>query len=116
MPSTREPRVGEVWDVNFDPRVGREQGGIRPALVISNDWFNRVPNGLYIVAPITGTDRNIRYHVRLAPPEGGLTKLSVVMCDQARAQSERRFLRLRGVVTRETVELVQAMVGMCIDR
>jgi mRNA interferase MazF len=108
--------MGEVWDVDFDPQVGREQGGIRPALVISNDFFNAVPNGLYFIAPITGTDRNIRYHVRLQPPQGGLTKASVVMCDQARAQSERRFLRRRGTVDRELVELVQAMVGECIDR
>jgi len=108
--------VGEIWDVDFDPRVGREQGAIRPALVISNDSFNRVPNGMHFVAPITGTDRNIRFHVRLAPPEGGLTKPSVVMCDQARAQSERRFLRRRGVVAPETVERVQALVGVCIDR
>jgi mRNA interferase MazF len=116
VPSTPEPRVGEIWDVDFDPRVGREQGGIRPALVISNDYFNRVPNGLLIVAPVTGTDRHIRYHVRIAPPEGGLTKPSVIMCDQARSQSEQRFLRRRGVVTPETVKRVQAMVGEFIDR
>lgn len=112
----RVPSVGEIWDVDFDPRVGREQGGIRPALVISNDSFNLVPNGLYIVSPITGTDRNIRYHVRVAPPEGGLTKPSVIMCEQTRAQSERRFLRRRGVVSPEIVERVQAMVGAFIDR
>lgn len=116
MPSTHEPKVGEIWDVDFDPRVGREQGGIRPALVISNDYFNRVPNGLHFVAPITGTDRNIRYHVRVASPEGGLTKPSVVMCDQARSQSEQRFLRRRGGVSAEVVKRVQAMVGECIDR
>jgi mRNA interferase MazF len=110
------PRVGEIWDVDFDPRVGREQGGVRPALVISNDFFNQVLNGLHFVAPITGTDRNIRYHVRVAPPEGGLSKPSVIMCDQARAQSEQRFLRRRGNVSLDTVRRVQAMVGECIDR
>ncbi len=116
MPSTPEPRTGEVWDIDFDPQVGREQGGVRPALVISNDQFNRLPNGLSIVVPITGTDRNIPLHIRLQPPEGGLTKPSVVMCDQARAQSNQRFLRRRGVVSPEIVALVQAMVGACIDR
>jgi mRNA interferase MazF len=108
--------MGEIWDVDFDPRVGREQGGIRPALVISNDNFNRVPNGLHVVVPITGTDRNIRAHVRIAPPQGGLTKPSVIMCDQVRAQSEQRFLRRRGVVSAEILVLVQALVGTFIDR
>jgi mRNA interferase MazF len=108
--------VGEIWDVDFDPRIGREQGGIRPALVISNDYFNRTPNGLHFVAPMTSRDRNIRTHVRIAPPDGGLTASSVIMCDQARAQSVLRFRRRRGSVSRAVVEQVQALVGECIDR
>lgn len=116
MPNTREFSVGEIWDVDFSPHVGREQGGIRPALVISNDFFNRVPNGLCIVVPITGTDRGIRYHVRVEPPHGGLSKPSVIMCDQARSQSELRFLRRRGRIPDALVAQVQAMVGEFIDR
>jgi hypothetical protein len=38
------------------------------------------------------------------------------MCDQTRAQSERRFLRRRGIVAPDIVKLVQAMVGAFIDR
>jgi len=115
VPNTHEPRAGEVWYVEFDPQVGREQGGIRPALVISNDYFNRVPNGLHFIVPITGTDRNIRHHVRVAPPEGNLTKPSVIMCDQARSQSIERFLHLRGVISPETLQLVQRKVAEIID-
>lgn len=116
MPSIDAPRVGEIWDVDFDPRIGREQGGVRPALVISNDYFNRAPNGLHFIVPITGIDRGIRLHLRLNPPEGGLTKSSVIMCDQARSQSELRFLRRRGNLDPEFVRWVQALVGECIDR
>lgn len=116
MPRSHEPRMGEVWDVDLEPRRGREQGGFRPALVISNDLFNDIPNGLYVVAPITGNDRNIRAHLRIEPPEGGLSKPSVIMCDQARAQSEERFYRHRGVVSDETLLRVQALVGEIINR
>ena len=116
MPSSPEPRVGEVWDVDFDPRVGREQGGIRPALVISNDQFNRVRNGLHIIVPLTGTDRGLAYHVAIRPPEGGLTKPSVIMCEQERSQSIRRFMRRRGRVSSETLQRVQEIVGLFIDR
>lgn len=115
MPTLPSPSAGEVWDLQFTPQVGREQAGFRPALVISNDYYNRTPNGLIIVAPITGTDRGIRYHVRLEPPEGGLTKPSVVMCDQVRAQSLQRFVRLKGVVSPATLQGVQRMVGSFID-
>src|SRR4051812_30760725 len=66
------PQRGDVVMVNLDPTVGHEQGGQRPALVVSDDSLNRSPAGVVIVAPITGTDRNIPAHVRVTPPEGGL--------------------------------------------
>ena len=110
-----EPRAGEIWNVTFDPQIGREQGGIRPALVISSDYFNAVPNELHYIVPITSRDRNLRYHVRVSPPEGGLSRPSVIMCDQAKSQSIHRFIGRQGVVTQETLVKVQKMVGECID-
>lgn len=116
MPSMHEPRAGDIWDVDFSPHVGREQAGIRPALVISNNQFNRVRNELYIVAPITGTDRGLAYHVGVEPPEGGLTKRSLIMCEQEKSQSAQRFLRRRGEVSGQTLRLVQRIVGTLVDR
>jgi mRNA interferase MazF len=112
----REPRVGDVWDVDFSPQVGREQAGILPALVTSIDQFNRIRNDLYIVAPITGTDRGLEYHVRVSPPEGGLTRSSLIMCEQEKSQSSQRFLCRRGTVTDETLRQVQRIVGRLIAR
>jgi mRNA interferase MazF len=111
-----EPRAGEIWNVNFDPQVGREQAGVRPALVISHDRFNRLPNGLHIVAPITGTDRGLAYHVPIAAPEGGLTKDSHIMCEQEKSQSIDRFIDRRGVVSGQTLQRVKAIVAALIDR
>ena len=110
------PMMGEIWDVDFDPQVGREQGGRRPALVISHDPFNRAPNGLHFVVPMTSTDRGLRYQVPVDPPEGGLTARSVIMCEQAKSTSIQRFIRYRGQLTPETVERVQAMVAEFLDR
>ncbi len=31
---------GEIWNVDFDPIIGHEQGGWRPALILSQDAFN----------------------------------------------------------------------------
>lgn len=110
------PMKGEVWDVDFDPRVGREQGGRRPALVISNDIFNREPNGLHFVVPMTRTDRGLRFQVVVNPPEGGLTNQSVIMCEQAKSTSIQRFVRYRGRLAPATVERVQAVVAGFLDR
>lgn len=111
-----DPRVGEIWDVNFDPRVGNEQGGIRPALVVSGADFNAIPHRLRIVIPITGTDKGLSNQVRIEAPEGGLFKPSVIMCEQVKSQSLVRFQRKRGAVTSQTLESVQRLVGLFIDR
>ncbi|MBA2470497.1 MAG: type II toxin-antitoxin system PemK/MazF family toxin [Chloroflexia bacterium] len=111
-----DPRVGDVWDVDFDPRIGNDQGGIRPALVVSGADFNAIPHRLRIVIPITGTDKGLSNQVRIAAPEGGLTKPSVIMCEQVKSQSLVRFQRKRGTVTAQTLETVQRLVGLFIDR
>ncbi len=111
-----DPRVGEVWDVDFDPKSGNEQGGIRPALVVSVSGFNSIPHRLRIVVPITSTDKGLSNQVKVNPPEGGLNRPSVLMCEQVKSQSLIRFQRKRGAVTTETLVTVQRLVGLFIDR
>ncbi len=115
LPSMHEPRAGEVWDVLFDPQVGREQRGLRPALVISNDEFNGLRNELHIVVPITGSDRGLPFHVRIEASTAGLTKTSYLMYDQEKAQSIDRFVRKRGQVSGDVLRQAQKIVGRFID-
>ena len=71
---------GDIVYLDFDPQAGHEQKGRRPALVVSNNLFNRV-SSLTMVCPITHTDRGHPFHVRLDKR----TKTDgVIMCDQAR--------------------------------
>lgn len=71
---------GDIVYLDFDPQAGHEQRGRRPALVVSNNLFNKV-NSLTMVCPITHTDRNSPFQIRL----DSRTKTDgVVMCDQAR--------------------------------
>lgn len=71
---------GDIVYLDFDPQAGHEQKGRRPALVVSNNLFNRV-SSLTMVCPITHTDRGHPFHVKL----DGRTKTNgVIMCDQAR--------------------------------
>ncbi len=109
-----DPREGEVWDVQFSPTMGVEQAGIRPALVLSNDWFNAAENLLFVAVPITGTDRNIRYQVKIQGKEGGLSEHSVIMCEQIRSMDRRRFLRKRGTVSGQTLAQVKRIATMFV--
>lgn len=71
---------GDIVFLDFDPQSGHEQKGRRPALVVSNNLFNRV-SSLTMVCPITNTDRGHPFHIRL---DGRTKTTGVVMCDQAR--------------------------------
>jgi len=50
-----EPARGDVWRVNFNQKKGHEHAGIRPALVVSVDAFNKDPADLVAVLPISKT-------------------------------------------------------------
>ena len=71
---------GDIVYLDFDPQAGHEQRGRRPALVVSNNTFNRF-SSLTMVCPITHTDRNHPLHIRL--DERTRTD-GVIMCDQVR--------------------------------
>lgn len=116
MSQLSDPRHGEVWTVDLDPVRGHEQGGARPALVISNDTFNRLFMTLVIVVPFTRTDRGIPSQVRIVPPEGGLSAPSLLMCEQVRAVSIARFRRRLGRVDENTLSKVEQMVPRMIKR
>jgi mRNA interferase MazF len=62
-----EPEAGHLIWTDFDPRVGREQSGRRPALVISPVAFFRASR-FAIVCPITSRVRPFASSVVL--PEG----------------------------------------------
>jgi mRNA interferase MazF len=79
--SVFEASRGDVWAVNLDPTLGREQAGTRPALVFSVDKFNHGPADLLIVLPITSKKQSQPLHVEVTPPEGGLKLPSFIKCD-----------------------------------
>jgi mRNA interferase MazF len=53
---TYVPEAGDLIWTDFDPRVGREQSGRRPALIVSPSEFWRA-SGFAIVCPITSRVR-----------------------------------------------------------
>jgi len=75
------PKKGDLIALTFDPQAGHEQKGRRPALVISNDLFNR-HTGLTIVCPITNTQRNTPFHIALTQD---VSVSGFVMVDQVKS-------------------------------
>ena len=92
------PRQGDIWLINFSPVVGKEQGGRRPALVLSRDEHNR-PSAVVTVAPLTSsmTMGDHPAAVLLPASPSGAKKDSLVLVFQVRtidkARCERRLFR-----------------------
>lgn len=98
---------GDVWLVELDPTRGHEQAGRRPALIVSVDTYNQGPSGLVIVLPLTSRLRDIPLHVRVVPPEGGLTVTSVILCDQVRTITRARLVQRWGTIEAQTMRAVE---------
>lgn len=75
------PRKGDFITLSFDAQADHEQKGRRPALVVSNDLFNK-HTGLAIVCPVTNSDRNFPFHVAV-PSDSSLT--GFVMVEQVKS-------------------------------
>jgi mRNA interferase MazF len=68
--------------MDFDPQVGHEQAGRRPALVLSDQKYNRRA-GLMVLCPITSQFKS--HPFILALPADLLSKPSYVLCDQVKS-------------------------------
>lgn len=84
---------GEVYFVNLDPAMGREQYGTRPVVVVSSDAVNRLP---LVVTVVPGTNAaNVRgnypSNVFVPADESGLPLDTVFPCFQVRALDHGRF-------------------------
>ena len=93
--------------LNLDPTRGHEQAGTRPALILSVDAFNAGPANLTIVIPITSRSKGVRSHVAVHPPEGGLSVVSFIKCEDIRSVATERLQRRVGEVSAPTMSAVE---------
>jgi mRNA interferase MazF len=108
---------GEVYQANLDPTAGSEQGGTRPVLIVSRNALN-VNAPIVIVVPLTGRENKRRLyptHVELTAGECGLTKDSVVLCEQGRAISKDRLTKKIGQVSPQRMSFVDAALKISMD-
>jgi len=104
---------GEVWLVDFAPKVGQEINKVRPAVIVNHDSMGALQ--LKVVVPITDAARSIRdWHVLLQPSKGnGLMKESVADCFQVKSISQERFVKhLGSLSTNEMDEVKLGLVKM----
>ncbi len=105
------PQKGDLIYLNLNPQVGHEQKGRRPSLVISNGLFNKA-TGLSMICPITNTDRDIPFHIKL-PDDSGL--YGFVMVEQIKSiDYKARKIRFIEKASTEFVDEVLSILEACI--
>jgi mRNA interferase MazF len=109
---------GEVYFINLNPVVGREQSGTRPVLVISSDHINQKPLVVIVVIGTKGGNIPINYpcNVRVPASASGLPMETVFMGFQIRSVDKSRFPEhAAGQITEPYLSLIEEAVEFCLD-
>jgi len=100
------PKQGDIVALSFDPQSGHEQKGRRPAIIVSNDTFNRYV-GLAFACPITNTKSDFPFHVKV-----NSTQITgYIMCEQMKAVDYRaRHIKFIEKANQETMSHVLGII------
>lgn len=98
-------KQGTIIKINFNPQSGHEQAGYRPAVVISNNFFNQKAN-LSIVCPITNTNNHFPLHI---PLDERTKTTGVILCEHIKS------LDLNSRTYQEIEELPKDILDRVID-
>jgi mRNA interferase MazF len=105
---------GDVLLCDLNPVAGREQGGIRPVIVVSHHRYSVIP-GLFLAVPLTTRDRDLDHHIEVpANDDTGLKQVSYAMTEQVRAMSRQRAGRQLGSVSSETLAAISRYLHLFI--
>ncbi len=101
--------------MDFDPAGGHEQGGIRPAVVVSAEDFNAGPTGLAVMVPFSTRKRGTPLDVAVQPPEGGLRRPSFIKCEDVRSVAFQRLIERWGQLSTRTMALVEDRLRILLE-
>src|SRR5262245_52222556 len=111
MPGRFVPDRGDLIWLTFDPQAGHEQGGRRPALVISPASYNGKV-GLALLCPVTSRSKGYPFEVAL--PEGVQVQ-GVILADQIKSLDwQARRADLIGRLPQSIVDEVQNKVRLLV--
>ncbi len=100
---------GEIRWAELDPTRGREQAGMRPVLILSQDVFNE-RSGTVIAMALTGQPQRAGFPLTLELRSSALPKQSWVKISQIRTLSvERIGKRLAKVSVEELAVVVEGL-------
>ena len=106
---------GEIWLVDFAPKVGEEIDKKRPALIVSNNSIGRLR--LKVVVPISNPSATVQsWHICIDPDgTNGLSKSRIADCFQVKSISNDRFVKKLGVLSEDDMDEVKISLAKVLD-
>jgi mRNA interferase MazF len=106
---------GDVWLIDFAPKVGDEIDKKRPAIIVSNNAIGKLR--LKVVVPLTDPAQSPRsWHVLIEKSSlNGLTKNSSADCFQIKSLSNERFIKKLGVLSDQELDEVKIGLAKVLD-
>jgi len=105
------PCKGDFVALTFDRQTGHEQSGRQPALVVSNDTFNK-HTGFCIACPITSARRDYPFHLSIP---GDCDVEGVVIVEQVKSIDFRaRKVKRIGPAPQPLLDETLALLDACL--
>ncbi len=96
---------GDIIWASLDPKLGHEQSGSRPVLVLSQDVFND-RSGTVIAVVLTSQQPSASFPLTFELSDSSLPKKSWVKISQIRTLSTQRLGRKIGTASDEELEMI----------
>ena len=108
---------GDIWMVEFFPKVGSEITKLRPAIVVSHNEIGRLP--LKTIVPITDWKNNYAHYPWMLKIEvntlNGLSKTSAIDCFQVKNFANERFVNRVGEVDEIMIKKVHETIAKTLN-
>jgi len=102
---------GEIYWADLDPVRGREQAGLRPVLILSNDLFNR-RSGTVIAMAITSQPQRAGFPLTFPLPPEKLPKAWIKVSQIRTITVERLGKRLAAMENEQMNQIVDGLIEL----
>ena len=108
-----ELRRGQIYLADLSPVVGSEQGGVRPVVVIQNEWGNRHSPPVIVAAITSKLDKN-KIPTHVTDSGIGLEKKSVLLLEQIRTIDKSRLNGFVGEIGPENLDALDKAIKVSL--
>ena len=104
---------GDIYYADLSPVVGREQGGLRPVLIVQNDVGNKYSPTVIAAAITSQIGKNkMPTHIEVLADQYGLAKDSVILLEQIRTIDKQRLKEKMGHLDDGVMQKVNDAIGV----